>query len=280
MPFDTGGLLSLLRRPGLYEPGTHNLWQDEHISKGMLAAHLDPGLDAATRSHAFVRRSVEWISRIAPAGKYPALLDLGCGPGIYAELFHAAGYGVTGMDFSARSIEFARESALRKGIPAVYLHQDYLSLDADGLYDLAAMIYCDLGVLSPESRSRLLGLVRRALRPGGRLVFDVHTVPHYAGREERRHWEILDSGFFCAVPHVCLHCFNRYGDSMDFCDQHVVIAGQEAKSYHAWGHAFTPEEVGDMLDNAGFRLEGLYGDVAGSARGDADKTLCAVVFRP
>jgi hypothetical protein len=38
-------------KPELYAPSTSNFWNDEHISKGMLEAHLNPSWDAASRNY-------------------------------------------------------------------------------------------------------------------------------------------------------------------------------------------------------------------------------------
>lgn len=107
-------LLKFMQRPQLYEPSSNKFWNDEHISKGMLEAHLNKDWEAATRKHDFVINSVEWISSIAPPSLKNKLLDLGCGPGIYAELFKRKGYDVTGVDFSERSINYAIESAKKR----------------------------------------------------------------------------------------------------------------------------------------------------------------------
>ena len=83
-------------KPELYAPSTSAFWDDEHISKGMLEAHLDPNWEAASRKHEFIDESVKWIESIAPSSQYRELLDLGCGPGLYAERFSNIGYSVTG----------------------------------------------------------------------------------------------------------------------------------------------------------------------------------------
>lgn len=69
------------------------------------------------------------------------------GPGLYAERFTAVGYMVTGIDFSGRSIGYARRSAQKAGLDIQYICQDYLTLDIGKLFDLSTMIYCDYGVL-------------------------------------------------------------------------------------------------------------------------------------
>ena len=80
----------------------------------MLKAHLDPEFDGASRKLDFIEKSVAWITERIPPADYPLLLDIGCGPGIYAEMFTKKGYQVTGVDFSKRSIDYAQQSAFSK----------------------------------------------------------------------------------------------------------------------------------------------------------------------
>ena len=77
---------------------------------------------------------------------YPTLLDIGCGPGIYAERFTKEGYQVTGIDFSKRSIDYALESALRQELSITYLFQDYLQMNLKKVFDFGTMIYCDMNL--------------------------------------------------------------------------------------------------------------------------------------
>ena len=92
----------------VYQCNTKAFWDDEHISKGMLAAHLDIGNDGASRKLSTIQKSVNWISEQYLDPDHRKLLDLGCGVGIYSELLHNMGFTVTGIDFSKRSIEYAK----------------------------------------------------------------------------------------------------------------------------------------------------------------------------
>ena len=92
------------QKPQVYEASSSAFWDDENISRYMLEAHLDPDVEGATRKHAFIQRSADWIAECCRGGAGKKLLDLGCGPGLYAELFNDRGFQVTGLDFSRRSI--------------------------------------------------------------------------------------------------------------------------------------------------------------------------------
>ena len=273
-------LTTLMKRPALYEKGTSEytwIWTNEHISKGMLEAHLHPDWDAATRPHAYVNEIVKWIGSVAPASQYPALLDLGCGPGIYAELFHEEGYRVTGVDLSKRSLAYAKDSAKKKNLPITYYLQDYLTLDFAEQFDLVTLIYYDFGVLSTESRAKLLANIYMALKPCGLLIFDVYTPQHLSDREENTSWEYANSGgFFSPQPHICLNSFFLYEEKRTFCDRHIIITEQSIHSVNLWQHTFTKEELAQDLSVAGFCIKNIYGNMAEAEYSVNGKEMCIV----
>ena len=49
-------LFRLLQKPVLWQRSAEPFWDDEHISKGMLEAHLNPDWEAASRKHSFIDR--------------------------------------------------------------------------------------------------------------------------------------------------------------------------------------------------------------------------------
>lgn len=268
--------MSLMKKPKLYEKGTAELWTDEHIAKGMLQAHLCPDEDGATRKYSTVRATVDWIGSIAPAKKYPNLLDLGCGPGIYTERFCRAGYTVSGMDFSKRSIEYAQSSAQKKNLQIRYYYQNYLTLDLSEQFDLITLIYYDFGVLTQKERANLLKKIYAALRPGGLLIFDILMPQSFAGQKESKDWEYLENGFFCAEPHVCFHAFYRYDEHSTILDQYIIATQKNIRSIHNFQHTFTKEEISQDLSAAGFHDKKLYGNIMGADYSSNGKELCVV----
>ena len=269
-------LLKFAKRPELYQDSTAEFWNDEHISKGMLEAHLDPDWEAATRKHSFVEQSVQWISYILPPDKYPKLLDIGCGPGIYAEKFHQKAYNVTGIDFSQRSINYAISSSENKKLDIEYLYKNYLELDYESSFDIITLIYCDFAVLSDDNRMLLLKKVYRALKPDGRFIFDVFTPKHYDDRPEVTSWQYSENGFFSDKPHICLSSFHRFDKDATFLDQHIILTENTVENYNLWEHAFTEEELKTILSEAGFLQFELYGDVTGKPYTTDSEIICVV----
>lgn len=258
-------LLAWREVPEPYTAGTHPLWTDPHIARSMLQAHLDPEQDAASRRPETIDATVAWLRGQVPTGR--RVLDLGCGPGLYAERLAAAGYEVTGVDFSANSIRYAesRSSAGR------YLVGDYRELGLDETFDAVLLIYLDYGSFSPADRRRILSQVRRWLAPDGVFGFDVPTPLHREGSEHRRSWGVHTEGFYSDRPHLWLDRTLRYPDGPTYLDEHVIITADEVRCYRVWERCFTPEALRDELSAAGFRVRSAHGDLAG-ARFDPDSS--------
>ena len=112
-------LLEISRRPKLFSKYTaRELWTDPYTSERMLAYHLNETLDTASRNHAFLDRSVEWIVSHFELNAKSKVADFGCGPGLYAQRLAHAGPKVTGIDFSANSL---RQSLLGSDKYGVWL---------------------------------------------------------------------------------------------------------------------------------------------------------------
>ena len=266
-------------KPALYAPSTHAFWDDEHISKNMLEAHLNPNWDAATRNHAFIDRSAGWIAQVAPPSQYSDLLDLGCGPGLYAQRFSAAGYSVTGVDFSKRSIAYAKEQAERSGRDIRYLYQNYLEMGYTEQFDVVTLIYCDYAALSITERRVLADKVYRALRQGGKFIFDVFT-PRMRRPESRSWGRCEQGGFFSEEPHICLEAVYQYEDEdQTELRQSVILTQKGVQRYHIWDHFFTREQLTHELGPVGFSGYTLYGDIAGRVYCEDSETICGVFVK-
>ena len=272
-------IAKFLSKPNLYAPSTGSFWDDPYISEIMLDVHLDPESDSATRRHEFVGMSVAWISEIAPPSAYPNLLDLGCGPGIYAEKFHNAGYAVTGIDFSERSIRYAEVQAVLSKTGIEYHHQDYLTIGYTERFDIVTLIYCDYAALSAIDRRTLLGKIYQALRPGGKFIFDVFT--HKMRKMENRHWYYSENGgFYSGEPHICMESVYQYDDEdRTELRQSIVIAENGTRCYNIWDHFFNKDELISEVQPIGFSRYEVFGDIAGSEYTESGETICCVLTK-
>lgn len=99
-------------------------------------------------------------------GRAPSILDLGCGTGELAPSFLKVGYSYVGIDIEPERIEYARKT---------YPKGEFHVMDAgairypDGHFD-QILVTGVLHHLSDEEVRRIVGEMRRVLRPGGRAL--------------------------------------------------------------------------------------------------------------
>lgn len=258
---------------------TPEFWDDPHISAQMLAAHLDPNFDAASRQHDFIDRAVEWIVSSLGLGTGSSVLDLGCGPGLYACRLARKGMVVRGIDVSRRSIAYASEVATAENLSAEFVVSNYLEDDLGGPYDAALLVYEDFCVLSPQQRSVLLTKINSALAPGGAFVMDLTSAARFGTeRDAIRRESNLQNGFWAPPPYEGVHETWTYPDLRLILERFTITTSEATRQYWNWMQCFTPDEVAAELQHAGFEPPSVFGDLAGAPY-DPESPTFAVVAR-
>ena len=248
-------------KPEPYTPGTAQMWVDEYISTQLLQVHLNQDIELASRKESTITQTINWILNKVD-GSQLAILDLGCGPGLYTEKLASYGHQVTGVDFSANSIKYAKESAKNKNLNICYRQQDYLTLTEENQYDLIMMIFTDFGVLSPDQRTSLLAKVHRALKPGGTFILDVLNDNASIKENGKRGWEIAESGFWRPTPYLALSESFYYEKEDVTLNQHVVIEADGGyEIYRFWVHTFSHSDIKRIFKKAGFNAVNCYDNV-------------------
>jgi len=269
-------LIPFKEKPSLYAKSTAPMWDDEHISKGMLSAHLNPNIESASRQFDFIEQSVQWINRLTNSNKCKKLLDLGCGPGIYTELFHRIGFEVIGIDFSKRSIDYAKENARKNHLSVKYLYKNYLEIEYENEFDVVTLIYCDFGVLSPYDRNLLLNKIYRALKKGGILVFDVFSEIELTNFKEGNAVKYCKEGFWRPIPHIVIQNNYIYPETNNYLEQYIVITEEECQCYNNWNKVFNTKSLEKEMSEANFANIKLYDNVCGKELSDKSNTICIV----
>jgi 2-polyprenyl-3-methyl-5-hydroxy-6-metoxy-1,4-benzoquinol methylase len=254
-------LLNYTKRPALYEKGTAVMWTDPYISKQLLQIHLHPDMDLASRKQSTIQSTAKWV--LAKAAKEGMnILDLGCGPGLYSEIYAKKGHHVTGVDFSENSIAYAKQEAKDKGLNITYLYQNYLELDVpENQFDLATLIYTDLGPLLPSERDQLLANINKALKPGGILIFDVLNDKNLESKVSPKNWEAADKGFWREGPYLALSESFLYKEQKVILSQHVVVEESNTDVYRFWTHFFSQADLLEILSPYDFTDLGFHEDV-------------------
>lgn len=253
------------RRPAPYEfITTADLWTDDYVSARMLEHHLDPEVDMSSRRHDFIDRSARWIADRFDLKSGAAVCDFGCGPGLYTSRLAKAGAKVTGVDFSPRSIAYARDTAAKSGLDISYECRDYLEFGTDKRFDLITMIFCDFCALSPASRSTMLNKFRDLLAPGGSLLMDVFTLNLLEGISPGMKLDFSEAnGFWSADPYYVIETTFKYELEGIYLGKHTVIEPDRTREIYNWLQCYTPESLAAEFAAAGLSIGATYANVAG-----------------
>jgi SAM-dependent methyltransferase len=253
-------------RPAPFEFYTaEELWTDEHTSSKMLEYHLDDSVELSSRSSDFVERSVKWIVSHFGIESSTSIADFGCGPGLYTIQFAENNASVTGIDFSERSIRYAREVADQKGLDINYIQQDYLNFETEERFDLITMIFCDFCALSPLQRKTMLSKFRRFLKPDGAVLLDVHSLNRFKGRNEVATYEPnqLNNFWSCSDYFGFLNIF-KYDKEKITLDKFTIIEETRTRVVYNWLQYFSRDSLRREFEANGFAATEFYSDVAGS----------------
>jgi SAM-dependent methyltransferase len=245
----------------------------------MLQHHLDDASDVSSRNARFIETSAAWIVSHFCLGKGSTVADYGCGPGLYTSRFAAAGAEVTGIDFSERSLAYARERARADGLRVDYVRADYLGYASAKRFDLVTIIMCDYCALGPERRRVLLEAFRRQVKREGALLLDVYSHAAFEARRESSSWARgqLD-GFWSPAPYFGFLSSFKYEAEKVALDKYTIVEESRTRVVYNWYQHFSPASLTAELEAGGFQVEELLGDVGGSAY-DPSSPEFAVVAR-
>ncbi len=241
------------------------LWTDEHTSMKMLEYHLNWSVDLSSRNRDFIDRSVKWIVSHFGIDLNTSIADFGCGPGLYKTQFAENNASVTGIDFSERSIRYAREVADQKGLDINYFQQNYLEFETEEKFDLITMIFCDFCALSPSQRKTLLAKFHKFLKPDGSVLLDVHSLNTFNNRDEVASYERnqLDNFWSSDNYYGFLNTF-KYDKEKITLDKYTIIEEARTRVVYNWLQYFSQDSLREEFEENGFEAEEFYSDVAGS----------------
>jgi hypothetical protein len=126
------------------------------------------------------------------------------------------------------------------------------------------MIFCDYCALSPAQRNILLDKYHTFLKPGGRLLLDVHSLNTFQAREEAALYEFnqLD-GFWSPDDYYGFLNTFKYQEEKVSLDKYTIIEKDRTRVVYNWLGYFSPESLAEEMEASGFEVQEVYSDVAG-----------------
>jgi SAM-dependent methyltransferase len=180
------------------------------------------------------------------------LLDLGCGHGRHANRLAALGHQVTGFDRSPGFLELARQDAAAGGVRVDYRLGDMRRLDYDEVFDRALMMFTVFGYFSDDENLLVLRNIARALKPGGKLLFDIQNrdvflVGYRSDSVMEKEGNLM----------IDRHTYDMLTGRIY--NRRIVIRDGVRRDKPFFVRLYNASEVRDLLRLAGLELEQIYG---------------------
>lgn len=200
------------------------------------------------------------------------LLDVACGTGGFSIEFAKKGIEVIGTDMSEDMLSVAREKTAEEGLDILYLCQNAEDLDLYGTVDGAVCCMDSINHITDiKTLQTALKKISLFLEPERLFIFDVNTL--------YKHEKILANNTF-VLDEEDIYCVwqNEFDEknkitniSLDFFtkeDDIYVRSGEEFCE-----RAYTREELANLLGNAGFKIEAVFGDMTPNPPTDTEERV-------
>ncbi len=275
-------VLDIVKRKAVPEPwaeGEKIPWNEPAFSPRMLKEHLSQTHDAASRRFTKIDQHVQWIHTHVLNEQPTKILDLGCGPGLYAQRLAQLGHTCVGIDFSPASIAYATSQAEAAHLPITYKLQDIRKADYGTGYGLVMLIFGEFNVFRPSDAEHILRKAYQALEDQGTLVLEPHTfaaVQHIGTQGPS--WYTSSGGLFSEEPHLCLMENFWNAEHKVTTERYMIVDATtyEVTRYASSMQAYHKADYETMLAQCGFGDVKFFPSLQGSVDAEQSSLLAIV----
>jgi len=244
-------------------PGETLPWEDVEFSRRMLKEHLDQSHEQASRPRTQIQEHVNFLIQQDLLKSGMKVLDLGCGPGLYAEaMAQRLAVQYIGIDKAPAAVAYA----LRLNLPAGYsfILGDFRDTQYPAQCGLITMFYEVFNFLSDSDAELILRKACQALEPDGTLFLEL--VPRCPTTEYSSQWFVRSQGLFADVPHLELVEQGPLHGGGFWGHRHFIytFADGQLREYRNFLRIYQPKEIKEKAHHVGMELVGMWGDFAGS----------------
>jgi SAM-dependent methyltransferase len=192
-------------------------------------------------------READRIARLLAAPAGAEVLDVPCGAGRLSLPLAERGYRMTGVDWSAESLDHARSRDTSRHV--TWERRDMRDLPWPGRFDGAFCAGNSFGYLDDEGNSAFLRAVRAALKPGARFVLETPMVLENVLNhlQPRPWWKAGD---------VLLLIENQYDPARSRLDiEYTFVSNGRVEVRRGSHRAYSYRELTELFAASGFAVE-------------------------
>ncbi len=210
------------------------------------------------------------------AKKPRSIVDLACGTGSSTLPFAHRGYQTSGVDLSPAMLERARSKAAHNGLEFKFYEQDLCSLELPEKYDLALLFQDGFNYLLSENElADAINQVYQALNPASLFIFDL-TRPSLRSDNDTDSISWADQDGFTLIVE------SSYSSKEDLWSAQLTVFQKSEnglyKKYQEMHYEkdHDPDLVAKLLEQAGFKLLGIYPSFSLEPAGSSEPKLTFV----
>ena len=250
------------QRPVPWDRDGNLPWNDPAFSKRMLREHLDDSHGAASRPTGERQRLIDWLWEKLDLRPDAHLLDVTCGPGLYAVELARRGAHVMGVDFGPAAVAHARDLAKAEGVAerCNFVEADVREVDfGRERFDAALFLYGQLAVFPREQAQDLLTRIAFALRPGGRLCVELLNQKR-VDTEESTWWYTDETGLWGDAPYFSLGERFWYEEEKLSCERYYTLNLDtgELDEIILCDQTYAVAEMAEMMRRAGVEIVEVF----------------------
>lgn len=216
--------------------------------------------DKLTLNVDYERRAAYLAVLFAKLGHQAGLtLDLACGTGSLTLELAKLGIDVYGADGSEEMLSAAQDKAFEQNIDTLFLCQKMQELDLFGTIDTCVCSLDSINHLTDaEDVKKTFGRVSLFMNKGGLFVFDVNT-PY-------KHQKVLENNTFVYDTDEVYCVWQNSLKENNIVDIDLTFFVPDGELFERYDESFSEraysrEELSAWLEESGFRVDAVYGDM-------------------
>ena len=187
---------------------------------------------------------------------HASVLDLCCGTGRHSIRLAELGYEVTGLDLSSEFLRVADEKSLEKNLSIDWVNKDMREIPFDDKFDLIFIMFGAWGFFAEDHENyAVFEEIQQALKANGHFVLDFFNRDWIVRNFQPVHWVERELGYYLEKRQ-----FDIQSGRLDTKSVFIKRDGTTLE-WETSIRAFTLQEIRNRLQQVGFSIIGVYGDL-------------------